>query len=112
MKRNKRVSVVGVLALLLTVVFVFSTNALAGQPTVTGAVNEDYQVVADTDYDDSGAWTNEGDNDSEGEAEQTDEGSWESPGEADEESPTETPSDEEDFPPAYQDDTAMESDTE
>ena len=112
MKRNKRVSVVGVLALLLTVVFVFSTNALAGQEAVTWEDNEDYQIAAAADYDDAGGWTNEGDNDSEGEAEETDEGSWNNPDNADEDSPIETPSDEEDLPAYQEDDTAMETDTE
>ena len=103
MKGNQRFTVVGVLALLLTLLLVLSNNALARQQAVTVAVNEDYQLAADTD-EDSGGWTNEGDYDSEGEAEETDEGSWYNPDDAGEDSPTETPSDEEDLPPAYEED--------
>ena len=113
MKRKQTVSGVGFLALLLMLFLAYSTQVVAGQEAVTWADNEDYQVAAAANYDEPGGWTSEGDNDAEGEAEETDEGSWNNPDDTDADSSIEMPSDEEDSPPAYEeDDTAMEDDTE
>lgn len=109
MKKDKRFFAVGLCAL-LSVLFVFSTNVLASEVSITERADSYYETVADSGYENSGGWIekeedmkNEYEEEYKEKAEEGDEEHENAPSVPEDESSTEEPSEEGDFPAVQED---------